>query len=197
MTRSWRKHVVELDDRGFLETPPLQSPLSPPTPAPGSSPTGPAVARQSRLVHCSALHVGSDLLHKLQVQAAELVMERLLCQPQHMSIMSPHGNTPQSEIFFNTKLSVQFTRAGPPPGAAARIQMVLLCPSCVGKKDFDSWLHERCGSCRTGCGDCVGRQCWCPSCRCTFTRRWTYETGSGRSSVGRDIQRCAPCHWAG
>ena len=63
------------------------------------------------------------------------------------------------------------------------------CAACRGSNDEEMMNGLSCcpmGS--TGCEKCVGRPYVCPvrSCGTHYVRRWAYETGSGRTSVGRN-----------
>jgi hypothetical protein len=79
------------------------------------------------------------------------------------------GNPPVPELMYNTKLSVQYSRK----------------PICTST----ALIHELCARCAerdlpddTPVGGCFH----CPTCDVTFTRKYAYEVGSGKSSIGRN-----------
>ena len=184
-TRSWSRHAATIPGLEAELPRDLFAKLTPLTPA------TPPVPLQSTLLHCSTLQVGSDMLHELQVEAAALVMERLVQRPKSLCVIAPMANRPRAEIFFNAKLSVQFSRATAGARYSTPQPQWALCPACISCNNLDSEQHRQCSSCGpgAGCSKCVGKQLSCPSCQRTFAREWTYETGSGRGSIGRDITR--------
>ena len=127
------------------------------------------------------------MVHRLQQEAAALVMDRLVHRPEQLAVISPMGNPPGPELFFNTKISLQFSRCRQVTGQSEGHAQVALCESCIGKTSLDSRCS--CGA-RGGCDLCIGKLLQCPKCSVKFSRQWTYETGSGRSSINRDINRC-------
>lgn len=143
---------------------------------------------QSRCMCANDLGIKPHILHTLQCEAAALVMERIVLRPETLAVIRPQGNSPLAEVLFNTKVSMQFSRSSNHSSHMA--PLLALCAGCVATGEETAAFHARCvcGGV-AGCSICVGRPMECPHCGQLFTREWTYETGSGRSSIGRDIKR--------
>jgi hypothetical protein len=154
----------------------------------------PPVPLLSKCMHASDLAIEAPLLHSLQCEAAKLVMERIVHRPETLAVIRPQGNSPLAEVLFNTKVSMQFSRCtsiNSSMGASSTGAQVAICEGCMGREvEEEALLLSRCvcGGLK-GCSACVGKLLVCPRCEQSFTREWTYETGSGRSSIGRDIKR--------
>ena len=69
-----------------------------------------AVPLQSQSRHADEFGIEPHILHTLQTEAAQLVMERMVLRPQTLAVIRPQGNNPLAEVLFNTKVSVQFSR---------------------------------------------------------------------------------------
>jgi len=88
---------------------------------------------------------------------------------EDINICAPMGNPPVPELMYNTKLSVQYSRK-PPCSSTALIREH--CTRCSEREVADD----------TPIGGCFQ----CPTCDVTFTRKYAYEVGSGKSSIGRN-----------
>lgn len=141
-------------------------------------------------MHISDLSISPHVLHTLQCEAAELVMDRMVRRPEALAVLRPQSNPPAAEVFFNTKVSVQFARRSGHECSAAPAHPAI-CDRCAAEGQEEATRRGRCASCADpmGCPSCVGKPMECPSCGQAFVRQWAYETGSGRSSIGRDIKR--------
>ena len=125
--------------------------------------------------------------------AATTLHNKLLTRPESVSVIGPNCNHPQPELFFNTKIAVQFSAVGAGAKAAPQRQhrTCVACwnPECDAGAMTDRGAGcERCADCQ-GCDYCVGRSFLCPFCKVEFELRWAYETGSGRSAINRDRGR--------
>ena len=101
--------------------------------------------------------------------AAAVVLSKVHEHAEDINICAPMGNPPVPELMYNTKLSVQYSRK----------------PICTST----ALIHELCARCAerdlpddTPVGGCFH----CPTCDVTFTRKYAYEVGSGKSSIGRN-----------
>lgn len=127
------------------------------------------------------------LICRMTEFAQGVVHERLVTGARDMCISGPMMNAPRAEVLLNTKIAVQYSwenlKRQCLPVAERK------CARCRGshEEDLDS-MRKCCGSERQGCGDCIGQRYVCPQegCGVEYVRRWTYETGSGRGSIGRN-----------
>lgn len=129
-----------------------------------------------------------DLFDRLQSEVASQLWRCLVESPEDMPVLSPMGNWPRPEVFFNTAVKRQHSR--PCPAARAAPQgLMRLCVGCwsgAGPRGAQCAIG---GQCCPGCVRCVGRAFLCPACGVTFERRWVYESGSGIASIGRSPDR--------
>ena len=128
------------------------------------------------------------LFDRLQSEAAHQLWRTLVTSPEVMPVLSPMGNWPRPEVFFNTAVKRQHSR----PCAAARAAPQGLQRLCAGCWSGAGPRGAQCdvgGQCCPGCESCVGRAFLCPACGVTFERRWVYESGSGIGSIGRAPDR--------
>ena len=91
------------------------------------------------------------------------------------------GNRPLPECMYNTKLSVQFSRQ---PQMAVRDPVSSLCAACSGPNPLQ--MHSvRVDKAQADPGwpVCLYKY---PVCHSQFTRKFAYEVGSGKSSIGRN-----------
>ena len=151
---------------------------------------------QSHLLAKSCLP--TNLVSRLREFAQVVVSEKLITQAHDMCICGPMGNTPRAEVLLNTKIAVQYSRCRRDKTAEYHDPEVRCCALCERRKGVKERRHER----RQGrrpeaeqlyghvppAGE-VGKHFVCPSCGIVYTRRWAYETGTGRSSVGRNPEQ--------
>ena len=133
------------------------------------------------------------VMANLKHLAAATLHDKLLTRPESVSVIGPNCNHPQPELFFNTKIAVQFSAVGAGARAAPQRQR-RICVACWNPECHAAAMTgrgaccERCVDCQ-GCDYCVGRSFMCPICKVEFELRWAYETGSGRSAINRDRGR--------
>ena len=127
--------------------------------------------------HCIPVaSVDPTLLHELRNFAACIVLSKMRDQVEDMDIIAPMGNPPKPELLYNTKLSVQFARLPKVHARQALNEPVIQpCSKCSGYVPVD--------------GTPIGGRFQCPTCSVVFTRKNAYEVGSGRSSIGRNLQQ--------
>ena len=113
--------------------------------------------------------VDGEIINRMRDFAAAVVLSKLHDHVEDINICAPMGNPPVPELMYNTKLSVQYSRK----------------PICTST----ALIHELCARCAerdlpddTPIGGCFH----CPTCDVTFTRKYAYEVGSGKSSIGRN-----------
>jgi hypothetical protein len=112
-------------------------------------------------------------MQRLRDFAGMSVLDKLVYQVEDMNIVAPMGNPPRPECFFNTKLAIQYSRQ--PRAASALPVEEYPCFKCSVSED----------QAQVG----VGHTFRCPICSVLYTRRYVYETGSGRSSIGRNVSQ--------
>jgi hypothetical protein len=146
------------------------------------------VPHKSHVCHRSVLP--APLISRMAEFAQCAVMEKLVTLASDMCISGPRGNAPKAELLLNTKIAIQYSKD--------RLEchdlepIVRKCAQCRGSNEEEDDV-ETDGSCcqmgTTGCEQCVGRPYVCPvsSCGVCYVRRWAYETGSGRGSIGRSL----------
>lgn len=114
-----------------------------------------------------------------------------------MPVLAMSGNAPKVEVFWNTKISMQFSRQS----AEARALPMMMHTCCACRPITPDKHSCPTGGCPVkvgccGCLACVGRPLQCPDCLVKYEMRWVYETGSGLTSIGRDRRhvevRCLP-----
>ena len=135
------------------------------------------IGLESLRSHCIPVaSVDPSLLHELRNFAACMVLSKMRDHVEDLDIIAPMGNPPKPELLYNTKLSVQFARL--PKGhtkQALNEPVIQSCSKCSGHVPTD--------------GTPIGGRFQCPSCSVVFTRKNAYEVGSGRSSIGRNLQQ--------
>ena len=135
------------------------------------------IGLESLRSHCIPVaSVDPTLLHELRNFAACIVLSKMRDHVEDLDIIAPMGNPPKPELLYNTKLSVQFARL--PKGhtkQALNEPVIQSCSKCSGYVPAD--------------GTPIGGRFQCPSCSVVFTRKNAYEVGSGRSSIGRNLQQ--------
>ena len=120
----------------------------------------------------------------LRKLAGDVARERLIDHPEDLAILAEGANPPQVELDFNTKVSVMFSDVAPEAKTAPQGRS-RICAACFdGKSAIGAGCPD--DSACTGCKACIGRRFTCPRCHVRFTRRYVYESGSGKSSVARD-----------
>ena len=125
--------------------------------------------------------LSDELVTRLRHFAACMVKETLCTRVEHMAMLAPMANKPAPEVLLNTKMSMQFSYSAPHVSSLPIIDR--LCAQCA----IGAVVSGTCNVCSdNGCSECIGRHYMCHTCNTRFTRRWAYETGSGRSSVGRN-----------
>ena len=123
--------------------------------------------------------LSDELVTRLRHFAACMVKETLCTRVEHMAMLAPMANKPAPEVLLNTKMSMQFSYSAPHVSSLPIIDR--LCAQCA----IGAVVSGTCNVCSdNGCSECIGRHYMCHTCNTRFTRRWAYETGSGRSSVG-------------
>ena len=167
------------------------------TPRPGATP----VPRRSGLTLSSA--VPMDVFDQLQRDAAQTLWDALINRPAELAQIAPMANFPRPEFLFNTKFAITYSRVGVKALADPQgLQRVCTaCTDAAGGAGAGFSRGAMCseGGCECkGCDSCIGRQFVCPQCGCTFARLWVYETGSSKSSIGRDADhsQVLPFTWA-
>ena len=135
------------------------------------------IGLESLRSHCIPVaSVDPTLLHELRNFAACIVLSKMRDHVEDLDIIAPMGNPPKPELLYNTKLSVQFARL--PKGHTKQglnEPVIQSCSKCSGYVPAD--------------GTPIGGRFQCPSCSVVFTRKNAYEVGSGRSSIGRNLQQ--------
>lgn len=111
------------------------------------------------------------LMQKLTQLAKTIVWEAMVAKVDRLPTVAPYNTEPMVEILADTKIAVQFADYNATPCGAPHVQ---LCASCRDVEDV---------------GPRAGARCWyiCPACDRHFVMSPTYETGSGRATIGRDI----------
>ena len=136
---------------------------------------------RSRMLRQSVL--APQLIDNLREFAACMVLEKLVCKARDMTISAPMGNDARAEVLLNTKVAMQFSKVhSMVPGREMQERM---CARCRGT-NLETDPGACCGIGQSGCDNCVGWTLVCPTCGDKYQRRWTYETGCGRGSVGRN-----------
>ena len=108
-------------------------------------------------------------MNRLRDFAAAVVLSKVHEHAEDINICAPMGNPPVPELMYmNTKLSVQYSRK-PPCTSTALLRE--LCTRCSEREVADPD--------DTPIGGCFQ----CPTCDVTFTRKYAYEVGSGKSSI--------------
>ena len=135
--------------------------------------------KSSRLQRTSSVPV--NLLDNLRDFVACMVWEKLVSRVHDMNMLAPMGlDTPRAEVMLNTKLSMQFSRQEKLHDPSTVLET--MCASCLhDARSTSSELTDRLPDISD-----VGKVCRCPTCDVAFTRRWAYETGSARFSIGRN-----------
>lgn len=142
-----------------------------------------AVPLQSRISQQSAVAPGT--LSVLTQEVAHLVWRTLVVDPgREVDVTSPMGNSPRPELLFNSPLKVQYSRSGS-SAALAPQGLVRVCVACWDGKASRGACCLLGGAMCDGCDGCVGRMFCCPVCHRRFEKRWHYEAGSARGSIGR------------
>jgi len=142
-----------------------------------------AVPLQSCISQQSA--VAADTLSVLTQEVARLVWHTLVVDPgEEVDVTSPMGNSPRPELLFNSPLKVQYSRSGS-SAALAPQGLMRVCVACWDGKAFRGASCHLGGTTCGGCDGCVGRMFCCPVCHRQFEKRWCYEAGSARGSIGR------------
>ena len=139
--------------------------------------------RKSHMLPMSVLP--PPLVTRLAEFAQCVVHEKLVTNAHAMCISAPHAQNARAEVLLNTKIAVQYSMDRWDSHLLTPIKRK--CARCRGSNEEDTP-----GSCcpmgSSGCAVCVGCPYVCPVLHCNahYVRRWTYETGSGRSTVGRN-----------
>ena len=166
------------------------------------------VLRKSHVCHKSVLP--APLISRMAEFAQCVVLEKLVTLARDMCISGPRANAPKAEVLLNTKIAIQYSKDRLDFHALEPI--VRKCARCRGSNEEETNVEEKVdgggdgggsggggsggdssGDCckmgTTGCEQCVGRPYVCPVSRCgvRYVRRWAYETGSGRGSIGRSL----------
>jgi hypothetical protein len=144
-----------------------------------------AVSRKSHMLRHSVLP--PDLVTRMKTFAQGVLHEKLVTQAKDMCIAGPMTNKPRAEVLLNTKIAVQYSMDRHDCSSMTRIRR--RCAGCRGTNEEEEGSRGTCcpmGS--KGCAECVGRPYVCPEegCGLEYVRRWAYETGSGRGSIGRN-----------
>ena len=113
--------------------------------------------------------VDGEIINRMRDFAAAVVLSKLHDHVEDINICAPMGNPPVPELMYNTKLSVQYSRK---PVCTSTAPILELCASCAGRDLPDDTA--------------IGGRFQCPTCDVTFTRKYAYEVGSGKSSIGRN-----------
>ena len=113
--------------------------------------------------------VDGEIINRMRDFAAAVVLSKLHDHVEDINICAPMGNPPVPELMYNTKLSVQYSRK---PVCTSMAPILELCASCAGRDLPDDTA--------------IGGRFQCPTCDVTFTRKYAYEVGSGKSSIGRN-----------
>ena len=113
--------------------------------------------------------VDAEIVNRLRDFAAAVVLSKLHDHVEDINICAPMGNPPVPELMYNTKLSVQYSRK---PTCTSTALLRELCARCAGHELPDDTP--------------IGGRFQCPTCDVTFTRKYAYEVGSGKSSIGRN-----------
>jgi hypothetical protein len=113
--------------------------------------------------------VDGEIINRMRDFAAAVVLSKLHDHVEDINICAPMGNPPVPELMYNTKLSVQYSRK---PICTSTAPILELCASCAGRDLPDDTA--------------IGGRFQCPTCDVTFTRKYAYEVGSGKSSIGRN-----------
>ena len=131
----------------------------------------------------------AELIARMADFARGVVCEKLVERAEDMCISGPRTNDPKAEVLLNTKIAEQYSKDRPDfhdlPAISRR------CAQCRGSENEEHVDETRARCCVMGiygCEECVGRRYVCPekTCGVEYTRRWAYETGSGRGSIGRN-----------
>jgi hypothetical protein len=138
---------------------------------------------QSRVMRVSVL--APQVIDNLREFAACMVLEKFVSRAWDMTIAAPMGNEARAEVLLNTKVAMQFSKVHSIGGGEIRQR---LCAQCRGS-DMETDPNACCGLGQSGCDKCVGWTLLCPACGESYQRRWTYETGCGRVSVGRNPEQ--------
>ena len=132
------------------------------------------------------------LVSRLREFAQVAVGEKLITRAKEMSINAPMGNEPRAEVLLNTKIAEQYSRSGNQGTESHECPIERQCALCEQRAaEYQSSV----GGTRPGAAkednpcEKAGGQFICPTCNVLYTKRWAYETGTGRSSIGRNPEQ--------
>jgi len=144
------------------------------------------VPLQSYLLQQSELP--SDLISELSSFVQGVILEKLVTQAKEMCISGPRLNAPRAEVLLNTKIAIQYSKDHKDCMSLEPMQRP--CAHCRKTvEEVSPAVFNCCPMGSTGCLKCVGRQYVCPTCEVVYVRRWAYETGSGRGTIGRNREQ--------
>ena len=73
-------------------------------------------------------------------------MDRMVRRPEALAVLRPQSNPPAAEVFFNTKVSVQFARRSGHECSAAPAHPAI-CDRCAAEGQEEATRRGRCASC--------------------------------------------------
>ena len=138
-----------------------------------------------RCIHSGVVPVVvSDVLNAALTRDIQENVMRILLDVNGMAVVDKMANGPKQEGNYKgpckLNLDVPAPRtAAPAVGCAGATET---CPGCFDAATMDA-------SACFGCSVCVGRSFECNTCQRKISVVVTYEKGTGRSSIGRDIHK--------